>query len=345
MMNKKIINKYYDKFKDFIKNNLKGIIFLVLFACFCFYDTGYVIYKPGGTINASKRISGDNLSVSKGSYNMAYVSMMEGNLPIYLFAKLKSEWEIVKKEDLTYNDSEEVSDALKRDHLSYEEAISNALYVAFNKSNADFNIDETHYYINYKTEKNKSNLKIGDEIISYDGTKFNGTKDFIEYINSKNTSDLIKIEYKRDNKTYQDDVVVYEENERKYVGLSISMIYDITSSYNIEVKTKSSESGPSGGLITALTIYDALVEEDITKGNKIVGTGTIDADGNVGEIGSVEYKLMGAVKDNADVFLCPMENLDAAKKFAKEKNYDIIIYGVADFDDALQALSKLKEKK
>ncbi len=345
MMNKKIISKYYDNFKKFIKDNLKGIVFLVLFACFCFYDTGYVIYKPGGTINASKRISGDDLTASKGSYNMAYVSMMEGNLPIYLFAKLRPEWEIIKKENLTYNDSENVSDALKRDHLSYEEAISNALYVAFTKSNANFNIDETHYYINYKTAENKSNLKIGDEIISYDEIKFSGTKDFITYVNSKNVNDIIKIEYKRDKKTYQDDVVVYEENERKYVGLSITMIYDITSNYNINIKTKSSESGPSGGLITALTIYDAIVKEDITKGNKIVGTGTIDAEGNVGEIGSVEYKLAGAVKGKADVFLCPVENLEAAKKYAKEKNYDIIIYGVANFDDALQALSKLKEKK
>ena len=33
----------------------------------------------------------------------------------------------------------------------------------------------------------------------------------------------------------------------------------------------------------SLTIYNELTEEDITKGRKIVGTGTIDIHGKVGE--------------------------------------------------------------
>ena len=36
---------------------------------------------------------------------------------------------------------------------------------------------------------------------------------------------------------------------------------------------------------------NSLVEEDITHGLKIVGTGTIDYDGNVGSIGGVEYNI------------------------------------------------------
>lgn len=67
-------------------------------------------------------------------------------------------------------------------------------------------------------------------------------------------------------------------------------------------------------------------------------------EGNVGEIGSVEYKLAGAVKGKADIFICPIENLEAARKYAKEKNYDIMIVGVSTFDEALQTLETLKEK-
>ena len=51
----------------------------------------------------------------------------------------------------------------------------------------------------------------------------------------------------------------------------------------------------------ALAMYDALTREDITKGKTIAGTGTIDANGNVGAIGGVIYKLSGAVKNNADI--------------------------------------------
>ena len=56
---------------------------------------------------------------------------------------------------------------------------------------------------------------------------------------------------------------------------------------------------------TALLIYDYLTEEDITKGRTIVGTGTIDENGNVGSIGGVKYKLKGAVKNKAEIFLVP----------------------------------------
>jgi PDZ domain-containing protein len=110
------------------------------------------------------------------------------------------------------------------------------------------------------------------------------------------------------------------------------------------VKSKSNESGPSGGLITTLSIYDALIKKDLTKGYKIVGTGTISDDGTVGEIGSVTFKLASAVKDKADIFLCPKENYKDATKYAKKHKYDIIIKEVASFDEAVDYLNKLEEK-
>lgn len=91
----------------------------------------------------------------------------------------------------------------------------------------------------------------------------------------------------------------------------------------------------------SLTIYNQLVEKDITKGKKIVGTGTIDINGNVGEIGGVKYKLIGAVKNDADVFMCPEENYEEAKKIAEEKDYDITILSVRTFQEAIEKLEEL----
>ena len=91
----------------------------------------------------------------------------------------------------------------------------------------------------------------------------------------------------------------------------------------------------------ALSIYDNLVSDDLTKGDKIIGTGTIDIDGNVGEIGGVKYKLIGAVNSKAKVFLCPKDNYEEAISIARERNYDIIIKSVETFDEAL---SYLKER-
>lgn len=106
----------------------------------------------------------------------------------------------------------------------------------------------------------------------------------------------------------------------------------------MDVAFKSSESGPSGGLMTALAIYNSLVEEDITKGRYIIGTGTIDKDGNVGEIGGVKYKIIGAVKKDADIFLCPVENLEEALEVKKENDLNIEIKGVKTLEEAINYL-------
>jgi PDZ domain-containing protein len=52
--------------------------------------------------------------------------------------------------------------------------------------------------------------------------------------------------------------------------------------------------GPSAGLMFTLGIMDKLEPEDLTGGKIIAGTGTIDDDGNVGPIGGIPQKLVGA---------------------------------------------------
>ena len=324
------INRLKKFFIEYIKDNYKEIIFLIIFACFCFYDTGYSIYKPGGIINVDDRIVGVNLNNSKGTLNMAYVGYMEGKTPLYLIAKLIPSWEIVKNEDITYK-NEDIESMLLRDRLDYKEAISNALYVALNKSNSEFKVKGSNYYVFYLTDENDSELKIGDEIISYDGINFEDFNDFKEYINNSKVGDVINLEYKRGSKNYNTSSTIYENEGNKYVGFSIVTLYDIESNYNIEIKSKESESGPSGGLMMSLSIYNKLVKEDITKGLKIVGTGTIDKDGNVGPIGGVNYKLATAVKKHADIFICPDGNYDEVKEIMKKNKYNIKIISLKIF--------------
>ena len=94
--------------------------------------------------------------------------------------------------------------------------------------------------------------------------------------------------------------------------------------------------------MTTLAIYDSLIEKDLTKGLKIVGTGTIDIEGNVGEIGGVKYKLKGVVNNKADIFFVPNgKNYEDAIKIKKEKGYNIKIVGVSTLDEAIEYLENL----
>lgn len=324
-------------FKDFIRDNYKGIIFLIIFSCFCFYDTGYSIYKPGGIINLESRITGDNLNESSGSLNMAYVGFMEGKAPIYLIAKLIPSWEIVKNEDITLP-SEDMKDSMIRDKLDFKESINNALYLALSKSNTPFEVESDNNYIYYVTSQNESELKIGDIFISYDDIELEDINSLKEYIASKNIGDKIRIKYKRDNNIYETDALVYLENDNKYIGISTISIMNIKTDSNISIKSKDSESGPSGGLMMSLAFYNALTKDDITNGKRIVGTGTINKDGSVGKIGGVNFKLASAVKNKADIFICSNENYDEVLEEVKKNNYKIKIISVGTFDEALISL-------
>lgn len=66
--------------------------------------------------------------------------------------------------------------------------------------------------------------------------------------------------------------------------------------------------GPSGGLIFALGIVEKLNSDQLIKGRLIAGTGTINKKGEVGPIGGIEDKLIGAKRAGATLFIAPIDN-------------------------------------
>ena len=329
------------KIKEFFKLNWKFLIFLVCFYGVMTYELPYVVYTPGGSINMSERVSGDNTYSEEGSLSMTYVSMVRGSLPFLALSYIIPNWDIVATENITY-DGDDLEETVAIDKIYMQEAISNAEYVAYSKSGITFTETKVHHTVTYIAENAKTNLKYGDEIVKVGGNDFVSLKNLQEYISTKEVGDTITIEYIRNDKTYTESVTLIEIDGEPKAGISIASISDYETEYNIEVKTKSSESGPSGGLITALAIYNQITKDDLTQGLTIMGTGTIDKDGTVGEIGGIKYKLIGAYKDGADVFICPEENYEEAKKVAEDNGYDIIVLSASTFDEALEKIKNIK---
>ena len=90
----------------------------------------------------------------------------------------------------------------------------------------------------------------------------------------------------------------------------------------------------------SLMIYDLLSDDDLAKGRKIAGTGTIDASGNVGEIGGIEFKVSAADKSHADIFFVPKDNYKDAIKYAKSKKIKLKIISVNNLKDTVSYLKK-----
>ena len=93
--------------------------------------------------------------------------------------------------------------------------------------------------------------------------------------------------------------------------------------------------GPSAGLMTALTVYDQLSPRDVAAGRHVAGTGTLDIDGTVGEIGGIEAKARAAEAAGAELFLAPATQAADARAVLGDR---VPVVGVSTFDAALRAL-------
>ena len=334
-----MFNKLYEKVKEFIVLNYKFLIIWGIIIFLFFYELPYVIYTPGGVVNLENRISVTDGYESSGSLNMSYVSLVKGTLPMILLSYVIPNWDLIAQEEITRED-ETVDELLELEKLYMESSINNAIILAYNKANKNIKIKNEVNNIIYIADEADTDLKMYDKLISVDDIKIDSVNELKKYVNTKNKGDIVKFKVIRNNKEKECSATIYETSDGLKVGISFLTTYEIETEPEIEVLTKSSESGSSGGLMLSLAIYNALVEEDITKGRIIVGTGTIDIDGNVGAIDGVKYKILGAVKNDANLFLCPMDNYEEAMKIKDEFDLDIEIYGVNTFDEALNYLLK-----
>jgi PDZ domain-containing protein len=66
--------------------------------------------------------------------------------------------------------------------------------------------------------------------------------------------------------------------------------------------------GPSAGMMFALAIIDKLTPADLTGGKFIAGTGEIEVDGTVDQIGGIQQKMAAARAAGATIFLTPASN-------------------------------------
>ena len=333
--------KLYETILDYIKKEYKFLLVIVTLFLLMTIKLPFYIDMPGGIINISDRITIDNKKKLKGTMNFAYVSEVRATIPTYLLSKINNNWDILDKEEIMLkNETEE--DMKNRDILSLKEAVSNALYIGFKEANEPFEIKNKKTYVKYVFENAKTNLKIADQILELNNNKIASKQD-LKNIDNYEIGTIFNIKVLNNEKQYERTAELIEINGEKKIGIGIGETFDIDTEHYIDINYKARESGPSGGMMMALTVYSYLTEEDLTNGKKIVGTGTIDENGNVGSIGGVKYKLIGAVKNKADIFLVPNgENYDEAMKVKQEKNYNIKIVGVSTLKEAIKTLKNDK---
>lgn len=328
-----------NKIKDFIKNKWIIILIYVLVLGACLVELPYYIDAPGGLINVDERIELNGKYESKGSINLAYVKEYSVNLPLLIASFFIDDWTLHKIE--TEEELINYEEALIRDRLLNKESYVSAVILAFQYAGKDVEILDSDIYVSHIYEEAVTDLVVGDQIVSIDNHLIMTKKEISDYLNTLDVGAEITIDVENDGKEYKRYAKIIEVEGVKLIGIVPVEIKHYKTEPEINIKSSKTEYGPSGGLMIALAVYDAITEEDITGGLTIVGTGTIDVYGNVGSIGGVEYKLKGAEKKGADIFFVPRgENYDEAKKLVDKEKYKIKLVPVSTFEEALNYLLK-----
>lgn len=180
-------------------------------------------------------------------------------------------------------------------------------------------------------------LRPGDVITAAGGQPIGLAPELIAAVTRRQIGDQMTLAVRRDGLVRDVDVTLGRSGLQPgpVLGVAIDTVdFDIELPFPVEVDA-GDIGGPSAGLLMALTVYDLADEGDLTAGRLIAGTGTIDAQGNVGPVGGVEQKIDTAVDAGARVFLAPLEEVEQARAAAGDR---LQVIGVGTLRDAIEAL-------
>jgi PDZ domain-containing protein len=132
---------------------------------------------------------------------------------------------------------------------------------------------------------------------------------------------------------------IKDDTDAYRIGILVGYKYEFPVSVSLQL---ADVGGPSGGMMFALGIYDQLTPGELTGGNHIAGTGTIDSSGKVGPIGGIRQKLYGAQQAGAKFFLAPEKN---CPEVSGNIPAGMKVFKIANFDDALLAVEKIGKQQ
>lgn len=182
-------------------------------------------------------------------------------------------------------------------------------------------------------------LEPGDVILAAQGTEVRSGEELIDQLRDIELGDPVTLEVQRDGERLTVELTAGSVPglERPGIGIAIETIAnDVELPIDVTID-ETGIGGPSAGMMIALTVYDLVSTEDLTRGRRIAGSGTIDAEGNVGGIGGLEQKLAAAAEAGAELVLVPAHQVDEARGHAPA---GLEVVGVATLDEAIEALRR-----
>ena len=182
-------------------------------------------------------------------------------------------------------------------------------------------------------------LNINDVVTAINGQRIGVSSELVDTVQALKVGDVIHLDVTRaDKQSAKVDITLGSRPETglPYVGVALQTV-NARLDTPFPVGFKATDiGGPSAGLAFTLTLIDELTPGELTGGQTIATTGTIESDGTVGQVGGVKQKTRAVQAAGAKIFLVPTGEYQDAKNAAGS---GLTVIPVNDIEDALKALA------
>lgn len=320
----------------------------------------YYIESPGGATDIRQvlMVNGEE-DQEPGSYNFVYVQVRQATALQLLAANFDKHSDIYTDEEMTGGSSSE--DYFRISQFYMETSQNLAKYQGLSLAGKQVSMDFFGVYVLSlaKDSTFKGILNVADTVTSINGKTFQSSAELIDYVSSLKLGSDVTVGYESlGEKRTADGQIIKLDNGKNGIGIGLVDHTEVKADVPIEFQT-AGIGGPSAGLMFTLSIYTQLADPTLRAGRDIAGTGTIEQDGSVGDIGGVDKKVISAAKAGATVFFAPnnpvdkevlkenpeaLSNYDEAVKTVKEEGLDIEVVPVTTVQEAIAYLEKTKDK-
>ncbi|PKG48202.1 MULTISPECIES: SepM family pheromone-processing serine protease [unclassified Planococcus (in: firmicutes)] len=338
----------------------KKLWFFVLVMALVVFVSSYrldaYISRPGDAYELSPLVEVEGRDEDDaGTLSLMTVTMFNATPALYIMAQFQEGYKVLDPEQVrSPHESDEEYNVRQLKLMSDSQV--NALQVAFEEAGKPYEVSSNGVFILNVLEDGAAAglLSPGDRLMEIDGQSYGSMEEFLDYLSNKKVGDEVELVIERDERTINQTITLTPlptEPERAGIGISFVEDKEIETTPDVSIDSDTI-GGPSAGLMFTLEILNQLVDEDITHGYDIAGTGTMESDGTVGPIGGIDQKVIAADRAGIDVFFAPdneggsgtPSNFDVAMETAEEIGTEMDIVPVANIDAALDYLSELSPR-
>lgn len=316
---------------------LLAAVLVTAFAILWYTPTPYYITAPGAAIDTARLVKAQGGTQRPGHLLMLVLNTSQANLLNYLYAKVDHR-AILENEKEYLGDIPDYAKYLEMTRRMMADSQETAKALAEQRVGLGKGVVPQGVQVTDLSTGSPSQgiLQKEDVIVAMGGKPVKSLAELQSFMAGVKPGTPLALRIQRGGKELEVTVTTGEDPQTK--GRAVLGIFPKDNlSFDIPVPVAISSgniTGPSAGLMFTLQLIDQLTPGGLTGNLKVAGTGTIEADASVGNIGGVQQKVFTAEAAGAKFMFVPRGNYADALKVATR----LELIPVDTLDDALNWL-------